>query len=116
MHPAGRWCPGHYMMCRCVCSAYPTSCIHQIMYGNVAPTGAVAKITGKEGERFQGTAKVFDSEEDMLAAISRQEICEGMVVVIRYEGPKGGQTFLTNHVGRMGPDPGGQVSGYGFGT
>lgn len=94
MHPAGRWCPGHYMMCRCVCSAYPTSCIHQIMYGNVAPTGAVAKITGKEGERFQGTAKVFDSEEDMLAAISRQEICEGMVVVIRYEGPKGGQTFF----------------------
>ena len=40
------------------------------MYGNVAPTGAVAKITGKEGERFQGTAKVFDSEEDMLAAIA----------------------------------------------
>ena len=64
------------------------------MYGNVAPTGAVAKITGKEGERFQGTAKVFDSEEDMLAAISRQEICGGMVVVIRYEGPKGGQTLF----------------------
>jgi len=42
------------------------------MYGNVAPTGAVAKITGKEGEIFKGTAAVFDSEEAMLAAISRQ--------------------------------------------
>mmetsp|Transcript_14471 Transcript_14471/g.23018 ORF Transcript_14471/g.23018 Transcript_14471/m.23018 type:complete len:592 (-) Transcript_14471:238-2013(-) len=62
----------------------------QIMYGNVAPTGAVAKITGKEGEIFKGTAAVFDSEEAMLAAISRQEIVPGMVVIIRYEGPKGG--------------------------
>ena len=56
----------------------------QIMHGNVAPTGAVAKITGKEGEVFKGTAAVFDSEEEMIAAISRQEIVKGMVVVIRY--------------------------------
>ncbi|EKX37411.1 plastid dihydroxy-acid dehydratase [Guillardia theta CCMP2712] len=62
----------------------------QILYGNVAPEGSVAKITGKEGETFSGTAAVFDSEEDMLAALDRKEIKAGMVVVIRYEGPKGG--------------------------
>jgi len=62
----------------------------QIMYGNLATEGAVAKITGKEGERFSGVAAVFDSEEDMLAALERKEIGKGMVVVIRYEGPKGG--------------------------
>eukprot|EP00802_Teleaulax_amphioxeia_P004849 Tamp_04853.p1 GENE.Tamp_04853~~Tamp_04853.p1 ORF type:complete len:590 (+),score=127.70 Tamp_04853:164-1771(+) len=62
----------------------------QILYGNLAPTGAVAKITGKEGETFKGVAAVFDSEEEMIAAIAQQEIVAGMVVVIRYEGPKGG--------------------------
>jgi len=62
----------------------------QILYGNVAPEGSVAKITGKEGETFSGVAAVYDSEEDMLAALSRKEIKAGMVVVIRYEGPKGG--------------------------
>jgi dihydroxy-acid dehydratase len=50
----------------------------------------VAKITGKEGERFSGTAKVYDSEEAMLAGLERGEIVKGTVVVIRYEGPKGG--------------------------
>ncbi len=62
----------------------------QILKGNLAPLGAVAKITGKEGERFSGVANVFDSEEEMLAALERKAIQKGDVVVIRYEGPKGG--------------------------
>lgn len=62
----------------------------QILYGNIAPEGSVAKITGKEGESFSGTAAVYDSEEEMLASLARKEITAGMVVVIRYEGPKGG--------------------------
>lgn len=61
-----------------------------VLRGNLAPGGAVAKITGKEGERFSGPARVFDSEEDMLAALERKEINKGDVIVIRYEGPKGG--------------------------
>ncbi len=62
----------------------------QILRGNLAPEGAVAKITGKEGHRFTGPAKVYDAEEDMLHALERKEIVKGDVVVIRYEGPKGG--------------------------
>jgi dihydroxy-acid dehydratase len=62
----------------------------RILRGNLAPAGAVAKITGKEGERFSGPAKVFDSEEAMLAGLERGAIVKGDVVVIRYEGPKGG--------------------------
>jgi dihydroxy-acid dehydratase len=62
----------------------------QILYGNLAPEGAVAKITGKEGEEFTGTARVFESEEDSLAGIQQNKVKEGDVVVIRYEGPKGG--------------------------
>jgi dihydroxy-acid dehydratase len=62
----------------------------QIMRGNLAPEGAVAKITGKEGTRFSGTARVFDSEEEMLAALEEKKISRGDVVIIRYEGPKGG--------------------------
>jgi dihydroxy-acid dehydratase len=62
----------------------------RILRGNLAPEGSVAKITGKEGERFSGLAKVYDSEEDMLAGLERGEIVKGTVVVIRYEGPKGG--------------------------
>jgi len=62
----------------------------QILRGNLAPEGAVAKITGKEGLAFSGTAKVYDSEEDMLHALERKEIVKGDVVIIRYEGPKGG--------------------------
>ena len=50
----------------------------------------MAKMTGKEGSRFSGPAKVFDSEEDMLHALERKEIQKGDVIVIRYEGPKGG--------------------------
>jgi len=62
----------------------------QILRGNLAPEGAVAKITGKEGEVFSGPARVFDSEEDMLAALEKNKIQKGDVIVIRYEGPKGG--------------------------
>ena len=62
----------------------------RILHGNLAPQGAVAKITGKEGERFSGAAKVFDSEEAMLAGLETGQIAKGQVVVIRYEGPKGG--------------------------
>jgi dihydroxy-acid dehydratase len=62
----------------------------RILHGNLAPQGAVAKITGKEGEQFSGTAKVYDSEEAMLAGLESKEIGKGHVVVIRYEGPKGG--------------------------
>ena len=62
----------------------------RILKGNLAPGGAVAKITGKEGERFSGPARVFDCEEDMLAALEKGRIQKGDVIVIRYEGPKGG--------------------------
>lgn len=62
----------------------------QILKGNLAPGGAVAKITGKEGLRFSGTAKVYDCEEDMLKSLENKEIQKGDVVIIRYEGPKGG--------------------------
>ena len=60
-----------------------------ILYGNVAPTGAVAKITGKEGLTFEGSARVFHSEEEALQAILDGVVVAGDVVVIRYEGPKG---------------------------
>ncbi|MEE2797104.1 MAG: dihydroxy-acid dehydratase [Planctomycetota bacterium] len=61
-----------------------------ILTGNLAPGTAVAKITGKEGSRFSGPARVFDSEEDMLTALENGGIHRGDVVIIRYEGPKGG--------------------------
>ena len=61
-----------------------------ILTGNLAPGTAVAKITGKEGSQFSGPARVFDSEEDMLAALENGGIYRGDVVIIRYEGPKGG--------------------------
>jgi dihydroxy-acid dehydratase len=61
-----------------------------ILYGNLASEGAVAKITGKEGLVFTGTAKVFDAEEAALKAILSGVIVKGDVIVVRYEGPKGG--------------------------
>jgi dihydroxy-acid dehydratase len=61
-----------------------------VLYGNLAPEGAVAKISGKEGTRFTGSARVYQSEEDALAAILDGSVIAGDVVVIRYEGPKGG--------------------------
>jgi len=62
----------------------------QILRGNLAPLGSVAKITGKEGLRFEGPARVFDSEEAMLTGLEQGQIVKGDVVVIRFEGPKGG--------------------------
>ncbi len=62
----------------------------RIMRGNLCPDGAVAKITGKEGLQFTGPANVFDSEEEMLAALEQSKINKGDVVIIRYEGPQGG--------------------------
>lgn len=70
----------------------------QILKGSLAPDGSVAKITGtcwrliegKEGLSFKGPARVYDCEEDMLSALEKNEILKGDVIVIRYEGPKGG--------------------------
>jgi len=62
----------------------------QILFGNLAPEGSVAKITGKEGLKFVGPAKCFDSEELMLKALEEKKIAKGDVILIRYEGPKGG--------------------------
>jgi len=62
----------------------------QVLYGNIAPLGAVAKITGKEGEYFEGNAIVFNSEEETIEGIKLKKIKKGNVIVIRYEGPKGG--------------------------
>jgi len=62
----------------------------RILKGNLAPGGSVAKITGKEGRQFSGPARVFDGEEAMLGALEEGQITKGDVIVIRYEGPKGG--------------------------
>ena len=62
----------------------------RILHGNLAPEGAVAKITGKEGTQFSGSARVFGSEEEAQARINDGTVVAGDVVVIRYEGPKGG--------------------------
>ena len=62
----------------------------RMLYGNLAPDGAVAKISGKEGTNFTGKARVFDSEEDAMKGIMNGEIVQNDVLVIRYEGPKGG--------------------------
>ncbi len=62
----------------------------RIMRGNFCPDGAVAKITGKEGLKFTGPARCFDSEEEMLRGMEEKKIQKGDVIVIRYEGPKGG--------------------------
>ena len=81
-----------------------------ILYGNVAPDGAVAKITGKEGLRFEGTARVFHSEEDALQAILDDKVTAGDVLVIRYEGPKGAPGM------REMLSPTGAIMGKGLGT
>ncbi|MCC7419395.1 MAG: dihydroxy-acid dehydratase [Planctomycetaceae bacterium] len=62
----------------------------RIMRGNFCPEGAVAKITGKEGLRFSGPARVYDGEEAMLKGLEQKQIQKGDVIIIRYEGPKGG--------------------------
>ncbi len=81
-----------------------------IMYGDLAPDGAVAKITGKEGLRFEGRARVFHSEELALQAILNDEISSGDVIVIRYEGPKGGPGM------REMLSPTGAIMGKGLGA
>jgi dihydroxy-acid dehydratase len=85
----------------------------QILYGNLAPDGSVAKITGKEGLAFTGPAKVYDSEEETLAALERKEVKKGDVIVIRYEGPKGGpgmSEMLTITAAIMGAGLGKEVA------
>lgn len=62
----------------------------QVLYGNIAAEGAIAKITGKEGTRFTGIAKCFDNEDAMVEALKQKQIHKGDVIVIRYQGPKGG--------------------------
>lgn len=62
----------------------------QVLYGNIASEGAIAKITGKEGTRFTGSAKCFDNEDAMVEALKQNQIQKGDVIVIRYQGPKGG--------------------------
>lgn len=84
-----------------------------VLYGNLAPEGAVAKITGKEGLKFTGRARVFDSEEKSLQAILDGEVVAGDVLVIRYEGPKGGpgmREMLSPTSAIMGRGLGGQVA------
>lgn len=81
-----------------------------VLYGNLAPEGAVAKITGKEGLRFTGKARVFNSEEESLRGILGGEVTSGDVVVIRYEGPKGGPGM------REMLSPTGAIIGKGLGS
>jgi dihydroxy-acid dehydratase len=84
-----------------------------VLKGNVAPDGAVAKITGKEGLTFQGRARVFDGEERATAAILNGTVRAGDVVVIRYEGPKGGpgmREMLSPTGALMGRGLGGRVA------
>jgi dihydroxy-acid dehydratase len=81
-----------------------------ILYGNLAPEGAVAKITGKEGLRFKGVARVFNSEEESLQGILGGKVKAGDVVVIRYEGPKGGPGM------REMLSPTGAIIGRGLGS
>ncbi|MEJ0088125.1 MAG: dihydroxy-acid dehydratase [Pseudomonadota bacterium] len=84
-----------------------------VMYGNLAPEGAVAKISGKEGLRFNGTARVFDGEERATAAILAGKVKPGDVVVIRYEGPRGGpgmREMLSPTGAIMGRGLGGKVA------
>ncbi|MCA9738280.1 MAG: dihydroxy-acid dehydratase, partial [Gemmatimonadetes bacterium] len=85
----------------------------RILHGSLAPEGAVAKITGKEGLRFSGPARVFDREEAALEALQEGTIAEGSVVVVRYEGPKGGPgmpEMLTLTSAIMGAGLGGSVA------
>ena len=82
----------------------------EILYGNLAPEGAVAKISGKEGTLFTGNAKVFDSEELAMKAILSDQIIKGDVIIIRYEGPKGGPGM------REMLSPTGAIMGKGLGS
>ncbi|HEX2790961.1 MAG TPA: dihydroxy-acid dehydratase [Steroidobacteraceae bacterium] len=81
-----------------------------VLYGNVAPEGAVAKITGKEGLRFSGPARIYDGEEAATAAILGDRVRAGDVIIIRYEGPKGGPGM------REMLSPTGALTGRGLGS
>jgi len=84
-----------------------------VLYGNLAPEGAVAKITGKEGERFEGPARVFEGEERATQAILAGRVRAGDVVVIRQEGPRGGpgmREMLSPTSALMGRGLGAQVA------
>jgi dihydroxy-acid dehydratase len=84
-----------------------------VLYGNLAPHGSVGKISGKEGERFSGRALVFNTEESALRAILRGRVKKGHVVVIRYEGPRGGpgmREMLSPTSAIMGRGLGGEVA------
>jgi dihydroxy-acid dehydratase len=81
-----------------------------VLYGNVAPEGAVAKITGKEGLNFSGPARIYDGEEAATAAILADKVRAGDVIVIRYEGPKGGPGM------REMLSPTGALTGRGLGA
>jgi dihydroxy-acid dehydratase len=84
-----------------------------VLYGNLAPEGAVAKITGKEGLSFTGSARVFESEEEALQAILSGAVAAGDVLVLRYEGPKGGpgmREMLSPTSAIMGKGLGDQVA------
>ncbi|HXO14769.1 MAG TPA: dihydroxy-acid dehydratase, partial [Steroidobacteraceae bacterium] len=84
-----------------------------VLYGNLAPEGAVAKITGKEGERFEGAARVFEGEERATRAILAGRVRAGDVVVIRQEGPRGGpgmREMLSPTSAIMGRGLGAQVA------
>ncbi len=85
----------------------------QILHGSLAPGGSVAKITGKEGQEFAGPAQVFECEEDMVRAVEERRIRPGSVIVIRYEGPRGGPgmpEMLTPTSALMGAGLGAQVA------
>ena len=85
----------------------------RMLYGNLAPEGAVAKISGKEGTVFTGNARVFDSEEDAMKGIMNGEIVENDVLIIRYEGPKGGpgmREMLSPTAAIMGKELGDKVA------
>src|SRR3546814_10553385 len=73
----------------------------QILYGNIAPAGSVAKITGKEGDFFKGRARVFDSEDEAVDTIKKGLIQKGDIVVIRYVGPKGGPGRSEEHTSEL---------------
>lgn len=89
LNDAPRYPPGQDVV-RSVAAPIKTDSHLVILYGNLAPAGSVAKITGKEGEQFTGTALVFDREEAALEAVLRGRVKKGHVIVIRYEGPRGG--------------------------
>ena len=82
--------PEHQQIIRALDNPIKKDSHLRVLYGNLAPTGAVAKITGKEGTHFTGTARVFQSEEEAQARILDGTVVAGDVLVIRYEGPKGG--------------------------